>query len=149
MNSRKIIFIAGSTAVGKTDIALELARQLNGEIISCDSMQVYKQISIVNNKPPTGVLKEIRHHLIDVVNPNETFSVAEFKHLAEKCIQDIHTRGKVPIVVGATGLYIDALLYNFQFQDKPNEAYRTQLLQMNDEELTTLLHTKNIDVQRF
>jgi tRNA dimethylallyltransferase len=93
--------------------------------------------------------KKVPHHLIDIIEPNEKFSAADFKRLSEKCIQEIIERGRVPIVVGGTGLYIDALLYNFQFNDKPNEAYRAQLLQMTDEELTTLLHTKNINTSKL
>jgi tRNA dimethylallyltransferase len=96
-------------------------------------------------KPTHQEQKLVPHHLIDVVKPNEKFSAAEFKRQAEKCIQEIQERGKVPIMVGGTGLYVDAVLYNFQFKDAPNEARRIQLLQMDDVELTTLLHTKNID----
>lgn len=140
-----LIFIVGETAGGKTAAGIKVAQEVSGEIICADSRTVYKQMDIGTAKPSKEEQKLVPHHLIDVVEPNENFSAAEFQRLAEKCIQDINSRGKVPIIVGGTGLYVDALLYNFQFNNKPDEAYRTQLLQMNDVELTTLLHTKNID----
>jgi tRNA dimethylallyltransferase len=140
-----VIFIVGETASGKTAASIKIAQKIGGEIICADSRTVYKQMDIGTAKPSLAEQKLVPHHLVDVVFPNEKFSAAEFKRRAEKCIQEISSRGNVPIVVGGTGLYIDALLYNFQFKDKPNDAYRTQLLQMNDEKLTTILHKKNID----
>lgn len=140
-----LIVVVGETASGKTAAGIEVALKVNGEIICADSRTVYKGMDIGTAKPTKKEQKLVPHHLIDVVEPNEKFSAAEFKRLAEKCIQDIYERGKIPIIVGGTGLYIDSLLYNFQFNNKPDEAYRAQLLQMNDEELTTLLYTKNID----
>lgn len=140
-----LIAIVGETASGKTGAAIEVAKRVNGEIICADSRTVYKQLDIATAKPTKAERGAIPHHLIDVVYPNEKFSAAQFKRLAEKCIQDIQKRGKVPIVAGGTGLYVDALLYNFQFADKPDEQLRYSLEQMNDDELTTLLKTKNID----
>lgn len=140
-----LIVVVGETASGKTASGIKIAQKVGGEIICADSRTVYKQMDIGTAKPSREEQKLVPHHLIDVIEPNQTFSAAEFKRLAEKCIQEIASRGKVPIVVGGTGLYVDALLYNFQFKDKPDTVYRTQLLQMNDEELTTLLHTKSID----
>ncbi len=140
-----LIAIVGETASGKTGAAIEIAKRVNGEIICADSRTVYKQLDIATAKPTKAERGAIPHHLIDVVYPNEKFSAAQFKRLAEKCIQDIQKRGKVPIVAGGTGLYVDALLYNFQFADKPDEQLRYSLEQMNDDELTTLLKTKNID----
>ena len=144
-----LVVIVGETASGKTAAGIKIAQEIGGEIICADSRTVYKQMNIGTAKPTTEERKAVPHHLLDVVEPNEKFSAAEFKRLAEKCIQEIAERGKIPIVVGGTGLYIDALLYNFQFKDKPDAAYRTQLLQMSDDELTTLLHTKNIDVSKL
>lgn len=145
-NHYPLITIVGETASGKTGAAIEIAKQVNGEIICADSRTVYKQLDIATAKPTKSERGEIPHHLIDIVSPNEKFSAAQFKHLAEKCIQDIQKRGRVPIVVGGTGLYVDALLYNFQFADKPDEQLRHSLEQMTDDELTTLLKTKNIDI---
>lgn len=140
-----LIFIVGETASGKTAAGIKVAQEVSGEIICADSRTVYKQMDIGTAKPSKEEQKLVPHHLINVVNPNEKFSAAEFQRMAEKCIHDIHERGSIPIVVGGTGLYVDALLYNFQFKEKPDETRRTQLLQMSDEELTTLLHTKNIN----
>ncbi len=144
-NTPPLIVVVGETASGKTSASIKIAQQVGGEIICADSRTVYKNMDISTAKPTKEEQSMVRHHLIDVVDPSQKFSVAEFKRMAEKCIQDISHRGKIPIVVGGTGLYVDALLYNFQFTNKSNETYRTQLLQMNDEELTTLLKTKNID----
>lgn len=140
-----LIAIVGETASGKTAVGIKIAQKIGGEIICADSRTVYKHMNIGTAKPTKEEQKLVRHHLIDIVEPNERFSAAEFKRLAEKCIQDVYKRGNVPIMVGGTGLYVDSVLYNFQFKDQPNEEYRTKLLQMNDEELTTLLHTKNIN----
>lgn len=144
-----LVVVVGETASGKTAASIKLAQKIGGEIICADSRTVYKQMNIGTAKPTEYEQRLVPHHLIDVVNPNEKFSAAAFKRLAEKCIQEVHERGNIPIVVGGTGLYVDALLYNFQFKDKPDEAYRTQLLQMNDVELTALLHTKNINTDNL
>lgn len=144
-----LIVIVGETASGKTAAAIEVAKRVNGEIICADSRTVYKQMNIGTAKPTSQEQALVPHHLIDIIEPNESFSAADFKTRTEKCIQEIASRGRVPIVVGGTGLYVDALLYNFQFNDRPNESYRTQLLQMSDEELTTVLNTKNIDTSNL
>lgn len=144
-----LIVVVGETASGKTAASIKIAQKVGGEIICADSRTVYKEMDIGTAKPTKKEQRLVPHHLLDLVEPNEKFSAAEFKRLAEKCIQDITSRGKVPIVVGGTGLYVDALLYNFQFKNKPNEVYREQLLQMNDEELTTILNTKNIEVTKL
>lgn len=149
LSKTPLIFIVGETASGKTAAGIKIAQKVGGEIICADSRTVYKQMDIGTAKPSKEEQMLIPHHLIDVINPDEKFSAAQFKSLAEKCIQDIRERGKIPIVVGGTGLYVDALLYNFQFNNKPDERYRQQLLQMNDDELTTLLHTKNIDISNL
>jgi tRNA dimethylallyltransferase len=145
-NIPPLVVIVGETASGKTAAAIDIAQKIGGEIICADSRTVYKQMDIGTAKPSKQEQELVKHHLIDVVKPNQKFSAAEFKRLAEKCIQDIHRREKIPIVVGGTGLYIDSLLYNFQFNDKPNDKYRAELEQMSDEDLTTLLNTKNIDI---
>lgn len=143
------VAIVGETASGKTAVAIKLAKKIGGEIICADSRTVYRWMDIGTAKPSLEEQRQVPHHLIDVVEPDEEFSAAEFKVLAEKCIQSIHMRGKVPVVVGGTGLYIDALLYNFQFNSKPDQAYRAKLLQMNDDELTTLLNKKNINISNL
>lgn len=148
-SSTPLIAIVGETASGKTAAAVELALKVNGEIICADSRTVYKQMDIGTAKPTQEEQAMVKHHLINVIYPNQKFSAAEFKRLAEKCIQEIIAREKIPILVGGTGLYIDAVLYNFQFNSKPDEIYRAQLSQMSDDELTTILHTKNIDTSKL
>ena len=141
-----LIVIVGQTASGKTAVAIEVAKKLDGEIICADSRTVYKQMNIGTAKPTFEEQQGIPHHLIDIVNPDQPFSAAEFQRLAQKCIHEISSRGKIPIMVGGTGLYIDSVLYNFHFGEQADIVYRQELEQMNDEQLTTLLHTKNIDM---
>lgn len=118
MNSQKIIFIVGPTAVGKSEIAYSLAQRFNGEIISCDSMQVYREITIATNKPSREILDSIPHHLIDVVSVREEFDVMRFNSLASEAIRGIHARGRLPIVVGGSGLYMQILLDGI-FENSP------------------------------
>ena len=110
MNLKKVIFIVGPTASGKTDVAVEVAEQLDGEIISCDAMQVYKEIHLASNKPSKDILRRVKHHLIDVVSVTEEFDVARFNLLATAAIEDILRRKKVPIVTGGSGMYMQILL---------------------------------------
>ena len=106
----KIFAVVGPTASGKSALALELAKRHGGEIISCDSMQVYKRMDIGTAKPTALEQREVRHHLIDVVEPDVSFSSEDYAALAAKAIEDCTSRGKIPIVCGGTGLYLDALL---------------------------------------
>src|SRR5678816_346601 len=105
----KLVVVLGPTAVGKSDVALELALHMNGEIINADSQQVYRQMDIGTAKPSTDLCEKIAHHVIDVVNPDEEFNVARYRELAVAVIHDIKKRGKQAIVCGGTGLYIKAL----------------------------------------
>lgn len=115
MNS--VIVILGPTASGKTKLSIELAKNINGEIVSADSMQIYKYMDIGTAKPTEEEKQGIEHYLIDEITPDEEFSVARFQQLAIKYIDDIIKREKVPIVSGGTGLYIDSLIYNIEFGD--------------------------------
>lgn len=128
MDKKLLVAIVGPTAVGKTEISIELALKLEGEIISADSMQIYKYMDIGTAKPTIEERKGVPHHMIDIIYPDEEFSVAEFKALAEKCIADIHSRGKLPILTGGTGLYVNAVCYGYTFSsfDK-DESLRRQL----------------------
>ena len=111
MKEKKQIFaVVGPTASGKSGLALELAKRHNGEIISCDSMQVYKRMDIGTAKPSKAEQREVRHHMIDVVDPTTPFSCEEYAELAAKAIDDCISRGKRPIICGGTGLYLDTLL---------------------------------------
>ena len=117
--------LAGPTAVGKTELSIKLAKELNGEIISTDSMQIYKHMDIGSAKITAEEMDGVPHHMIDIVEPHEEFSVAEFKRIAEKCIEDVLRRGKLPILVGGTGLYINALTCNMTFTEaKKDDTYR-------------------------
>ncbi len=112
---RAITIIAGPTAVGKTEFAIRIARAMDGEIISCDSMQLYKYMDIGSAKPSDEELARARHHLVDIIDPRERFSVARYHALAKDAIEDIFSRGKTPIVSGGTGLYINSLIYEMDF----------------------------------
>lgn len=124
MNSKRIFFIVGPTAVGKTDIAVCLAQKIQGEIISCDAMQVYREMDIASNKPAVEVLKRIPHHLINVVSVQEEFDVARFNQLALEAIGDIHARHRVPVIVGGSGLYMQILLDGIFSGGAKNEDLR-------------------------
>lgn len=106
----QIVVITGPTASGKTWLAVELAKQCNGEVVSADSMQIYRRMDIGTAKPTPGEMQGIPHHMIDVADPEEDFSVARYVDMASRCVDDILSRGKLPILAGGTGLYIDSLL---------------------------------------
>ena len=121
----KIVIITGFTGSGKSGLAVDIAKKYNGEIISCDSVQIYKGLDIGTAKVTVDEMQGIKHHLIDILEPHEEYSVGQFVVDCEKCINDIISRGKLPILVGGTGLYIKALLqgYDFNKVDK-NEQFR-------------------------
>ena len=124
----KVVVIVGPTASGKTAISIELAKKINGEIISSDSMQIYKDMNIGTAKVSKEEMQGIKHYMIDIVSPEERFSVAEFKQRAEEAIAEIIKKGKTPIIAGGTGLYINSLIYNIKYTDiKINEEYRNNL----------------------
>lgn len=124
----KVIVICGATASGKTALSVELAKQINGEIISADSMQIYKDMNIGTAKVSKEEMQGIKHYMIDIVSPEERFSVAEFKQRAEEAIAEIIKKGKTPIIAGGTGLYINSLIYNIKYTDiKIDEEYRNNL----------------------
>lgn len=125
---KNIAIIAGPTASGKTAAGIETAKRLNGEIISADSMQIYKYMDIGSAKPDANEMNGIPHYLLDVVYPHEDFSVALFRQKAAYYIDDIINRNKLPIIVGGTGLYINSLTHNLDFTDTAyDEAYRNEL----------------------
>ena len=127
-NKPKVIVIVGPTASGKTALSIELAKKINGEIVSCDSMQIYKDMDIGSAKPSIEEMQEIKHYMIDIANPDERFSVAEYKKQAEIAIDEILSKGKTPIVVGGTGLYADSLIYGIEYHEiKFDEKYRKEL----------------------
>ncbi|MDW8798949.1 tRNA (adenosine(37)-N6)-dimethylallyltransferase MiaA [Staphylococcus pseudoxylosus] len=113
-----LIVLVGPTAVGKTEFSIELAKKVDGEIISGDSMQVYKHMDIGTAKITQDEMSGIPHHMIDILEPNENFSAYEFKNRAQRLIKEITARGRVPIIAGGTGLYIQSLIYNYDFEDE-------------------------------
>lgn len=116
MDPKRILVLVGPTAVGKTSLALQLAQELNAEIVSADSMQVYRGMDIGTSKPTLEERRRVAHHLIDVVNPDESFHAVQFQEEADRAIEDIHTRGKTAMIVGGTGLYVKVLVHGL-FED--------------------------------
>lgn len=139
-----LIVIVGETASGKSQLAIELAERFNGEIIAADSRTVYKGMDISTAKPSALDQQRVPHHLIDIVEPNEPFTVADFKKLSEAAIKDIHRKGRLPIMVGGSGLYIDAILYDFGFRKTPDPQLRSRLNNLSVDELQAEINRKNI-----
>jgi len=123
-----LIIVAGPTASGKTALAIKIAKEHNGEIVNADSMQIYKYMDIGTAKPDMDERSGIPHHLLDFVDPKDNFSVAQYCEAAHKCIKDICERGKLPILVGGTGLYIDSVVNNITFSDIPSDKAYCELL---------------------
>ena len=124
----QVISVVGPTASGKTRLSVELAKHFNGEIISADSMQIYQGMAIATAKPTQEEMQGIPHHLIDFLPPDQTYSVALFVRDAARCIEEITARGRLPIIAGGTGLYVDSLLDHVQFsEEQRDEAYAAQL----------------------
>ena len=140
MIKEPLILLAGPTAAGKTESSIALAKALDGEIISADSMQVYRMLNVGSAKITPAEMKGVRHHLIDILDPLEEFHVMAFQELAQKAIRDIRSRGKVPIVTGGTGFYIQALLYGVEFSEKVDEAYRDSLWEIAEKKGPDTLH---------
>ena len=125
----KVVVIVGPTASGKTALSIEIAKKLDGEIISSDSMQIYKDMDIGTAKVTKEEAQGIKHYLVDFVSPDQRYTVSDFKKDAETAIKEILEKGKVPIVVGGTGLYVNSLIYGIEYQDmKIDEDYRNELM---------------------
>ena len=135
MSKLRVLAVVGPTASGKSALALALARRFDGEIVSCDSMQVYRRMSIGTAKPTEEEMRAVRHHLIDVAEPQTVFSCAEYVALASEAVEDISARGKLPILCGGTGLYLDALLRKNDFEPMTtDEEVRAALWRVADTE---------------
>ena len=117
MEKIKLVVIAGPTASGKTELGVEIAKAFEGEVVSADSMQIYKGMDIATAKPSAEEMQGIPHHLIDFLDRDKSFSVADYVELAGEKIHNIHEREKLPVIVGGTGLYISSLIDNIQFPD--------------------------------
>jgi tRNA dimethylallyltransferase len=147
MPTPKVIVISGQTATGKSALAVKIARKVHGEIISADSRQVYKGLNVGTGKIKKAEMKGILHHLLDVANPKKQFTVAEYKKLAEKKLEEIIARGHTPIICGGTGFYIDALVKGIVLpQVPPNQKLRKSLGKKTAEKLFKML--QNIDTIR-
>jgi tRNA dimethylallyltransferase len=143
----KVVVILGPTASGKSDVAIKLAQKFNGEIISADSRQVYRRMDIGTGKVTPAEQKMAVHHLLDVVDPNDEFNISHFKKLAEKAIEDILKRGKVPIICGGTGFWIKSVVDDVQLPEvKPDKELRNLLSNKSAEELFAML--KKLDSKR-
>lgn len=140
---KQIIIIAGPTAVGKTEYAIETAKAINGEIVSADSMQLYKYMDIGSAKPTQKELSQVKHYLVDEIDPREKFSVAKYQKLAKAAIREIFDKGRVPVISGGTGLYINSLMYEMDFAAPPSdEAFRKELEDMALKKGRDYIHSK-------
>ena len=129
-----IVVVCGPTASGKTQLAVDLALHFGGEVVSADSMQIYKGMDIASAKPTEEEKKGVPHHLMGFLDPRESFSAADYVILARKAIADIHSRGKLPIVCGGTGLYINTLVDNIEFDDTGSDPqYREEMRRLAEE----------------
>ncbi|WPC44679.1 tRNA (adenosine(37)-N6)-dimethylallyltransferase MiaA [Clostridium sp. JS66] len=149
---KDLFILAGPTAVGKTDISIKLAQKLNGEIISADSMQIYKYMDIGSAKVTKEEMQNVPHHLIDIIEPNVNFNVSEYKKMAEKEIECITSKNKLPMLVGGTGLYINSLIYNYDFTEASTDyEYRQYLHNLAETKGKEYVHSllKEVDVQSF
>ena len=136
-----LIVITGPTAVGKTELSVALAKKIDGEIISADSVQVYKHMDIGSAKITKAEMQGIPHHLIDICEPGEAFNIARFKELSKKAVNEIFSRGKIPIIAGGTGFYIQSLIYDIDFKETATDGTRTKYEEMLREKGEVYLHS--------
>lgn len=149
MEKTKIVVVCGPTASGKTALAVDLAKRFNGEIVSADSMQIYKKLDIASAKPTEEEKQDVVHHLMDFLPPEKSFSVAEYVRLARETITDIATRGKLPVIAGGTGLYINSLVDNVQFDEtESNEDFRLEMQKLADEKGNEALWQKLNEIDK-
>lgn len=139
-----LVVVIGETASGKTALAIELAKKFNGEIIAADSRTVYKGMDVGTAKPSKEEQEDIQHHLIDVVEPDQTFTAAQFKKLATQAIEDIHKRGRLPIMAGGSGLYINSVIFNYQFNSPPDPKERQRLEDLSVEKLQQEIEVRGL-----
>lgn len=144
---KPLVILAGPTAVGKTDLSIRLAKQINGAIISADSMQVYKDMDIGSAKVMPEEMQGVPHYLIDCLEPSEPFHIVRFQQMAKEALAEIYAKGQIPIVAGGTGFYIQALLYDIDFSNQDcDEAYRQELSKFAKEHGNEALHEKLKDI---
>ncbi len=146
MATQPLIVIVGPTASGKTELAINVAKRIGGEIICADSRTVYKGMDIGTAKPTSKEREEVRHWGLDLVHPNQRFTVADFQDYAKRKIQDIRERGLCPIIVGGTGLYVDAVVFDYELGPKSDEHVRDKLENMTINELQNYCYENNINL---
>ena len=155
-----IIVVAGPTAVGKTKFAIAIAKAFDGEIVSCDSMQLYKYMDIGSAKPTKEERAQVSHYLVDLIDPKEEFSVARYQKLAKAAMEEIFAKGKIPVIAGGTGLYLNSILYEMDFSEAPKQselrenlekeaelfgpAYLYQKLEALDSDAAKRIHPHNV-----
>ena len=150
MEKPKVIVICGPTASGKTKLSIEVAKLVNGEIVSADSMQIYKDMTIGTAKPTTEEMQGIKHYLIDFVSPDKRYSVAEYKNDATNAIEEIISKGKTPIVVGGTGLYVNSLIYEIEYPSVELDTnYRKKLEEIAEKEGLDRLYEMAMKVDKL
>lgn len=143
MTKKPMIILSGPTAVGKTTLSIELAKRVNGAIISADSMQVYKHMDIGSAKIMPEEMCGIKHYLIDALEPSEEFNIVVFQKMAKEALAEIYANGQIPIIAGGTGFYIQALLYDIDFENQDtNEAYRAELEEIAKTQGNEVLHNR-------
>ena len=150
--TKKVVAIVGPTASGKTSLSIEIAKRFNGEIVSFDSMQVYKYMNIGTAKPTEEEREGIPHYMIDEVEPTEPLNVVDFTAKAKGYIEDILDKGKLPVLVGGTGLYVDAIVNNTEFSEsKRDDEYRESLMKLAEEKGNACVHEmlKEIDIDAY
>lgn len=143
MTKKPMIILSGPTAVGKTALSIELAKRVNGAIISADSMQVYKYMDIGSAKIMPEEMDGIKHYLIDALEPSDEFNIVVFQKMAKAALDEIYENGQIPIIAGGTGFYIQALLYDIDFENQDcNDEYRTNLERIAKEQGAEVLHAR-------
>ena len=138
---KQIVVVCGPTAVGKTKFAIEIARAIGGEIVSADSMQLYRFMNIGSAKPTKEEMERCPHHLVDCIDPREPFSVARFRDMAKEAIEQLFRQGKIPVISGGTGLYVNSLIYDMDFSAPPGDGTRRQeLYELAEKEGSDAVH---------
>lgn len=144
---KNLIFIVGPTSVGKTKLGVDIAKHINGEIISCDSMQIYREFDIGTAKVTEDEMQGIEHHLIDIVNGDENFNVSDYKDRAEEKIIEVDNKNKIPIFVGGTGLYVNSIFYDYEFSKiSENKQLREEITKFYEENGIDALYEKMLSL---
>lgn len=142
----KLVVIVGQTASGKSGLAMKISKRYNGEIIAADSRTVWRGLDIGTAKPSKADQDEVRHHLLDVVGPGQTFNVSDFKSMASEAILDIQSRSRLPILVGGSPLYVDSVVYDYKFGSSPDQSFRNQMELLDIEALQAMIIAKDLEL---